>query len=234
VEHMRRARGRCMGSAYWQVNDSNPVISWSSIDYFGRWKGLHYAARRFYAPVLLSCDDSDPAHPALYVTNDTRETVDAEVVCRLRDNHARVLREFTAAVHMPALTAGECLCPDLSADLTEARDKRTKYIEYALIRKGEILSAGTTLLVRPKAFDFITPEIDCRISAEEGQLVLCFTASCFVKSVCLSLRDYDAVFSDNWFDIHGEQPICVTLPRQGALAAMSAEELRSQLVITHY
>ena len=234
VEHMRRARGRCMGSAYWQVNDSNPVISWSSIDYFGRWKGLHYAARRFYAPVLLSCDDSDPAHPALYVTNDTRETVDAEVVCRLRDNQARVLREFTAAVHVPALTAGECLCPDLSADLPEARDRRTKYIEYALIRKGEILSAGTTLLVRPKAFDFITPEIDCRISEEEGQLVLCFTASCFVKSVCLSLRDYDAVFSDNWFDIHGEQPICVTLPRQGALAAMSAEGLRSQLVITHY
>ena len=45
VEHMRRARGRCMGSAYWQVNDSNPVISWSSIDYFGRWKGLHYYAK---------------------------------------------------------------------------------------------------------------------------------------------------------------------------------------------
>ena len=63
VEHMRRARGRCMGSAYWQFNDSNPVISWSSVDYFGRRKALHYYAKRFYAPLLLSCDDRDPLHP---------------------------------------------------------------------------------------------------------------------------------------------------------------------------
>ena len=52
-----------MGSAYWQVNDSNPVISWSSIDYFGRWKGLHYYAKRFYAPCLISCDDTNRKKP---------------------------------------------------------------------------------------------------------------------------------------------------------------------------
>ncbi len=234
VEHMRRARGRCMGSAYWQVNDSNPVISWSSIDYFGRWKGLHYAARRFYAPVLLSCDDSDQTHPALHVTNDTREEVHAELVCRLRDNQARVLREFSAAVCVPALSASECLHLDLSADVAEKQDKRAKYIEYALIRNGETLSMGATLFVRPKAFDFIAPQIDCQISEKEEQFVLRFTASCFVKSVCLSLRDHDAVFSDNWFDIHGDQPVQVTLPRQSALSGISLKELQSQLVIAHY
>jgi beta-mannosidase len=93
---------------------------------------------------------------------------------------------------------------------------------------------GATLFVRPKAFDFIAPQIDCQISEKEEQFVLRFTASCFVKSVCLSLRDHDAVFSDNWFDIHGTQPVQVTLPRQGALSQMSVEELRSQLVIAHY
>lgn len=91
VEHMRRSRGRCMGALYWQVNDSNPVISWSGIDYFGRWKALHYAARRFYAPILLSCDDADPARPSLWVTNDTREDQTLTVVCRLRNNRAEVL-----------------------------------------------------------------------------------------------------------------------------------------------
>ncbi len=59
VEHMRRNRGKCMGSLYWQVNDSNPVISWSSLDYYNRPKALHYAAKRFYAPVLLSCLEED-------------------------------------------------------------------------------------------------------------------------------------------------------------------------------
>jgi beta-mannosidase len=51
VEHWRRNRGRCMGSLYWQVNDSWPVASWASIDYYGRWKALHYMAKNFYAPL---------------------------------------------------------------------------------------------------------------------------------------------------------------------------------------
>ena len=233
VEHMRRARGRCMGSAYWQVNDSNPVISWSSIDYFGRWKGLHYAARRFYAPVLVSCDDTDPLRPALYVTNDTRADVKARLVCRLRDHNALILREYEAQVCVPALQAMQCMRLDLADDLKTQADKRRCYIEYSLIQDEEI-SRGTTLFVRPKAFDFVRPQIDCQVSREEGFFRLRFSASCFVKSVCLSLRDEDAVFSDNWFDIHGGQTVDITLPREGALSALTAEELRSQLIIEHY
>ena len=234
VEHMRRSRGRCMGSAYWQVNDSNPVISWSSIDYFGRWKGLHYAARKFYAPVLLSCDDSDPNRPALYVTNDTREEIHAQLICRLRNNEACLLREFTAPVRVPALTAMQCLKVDLSDELITMQDKRCKYIEYELIQDGKTLSTGTTLFARPKAFDFMIPHIDCQISETESSFILRFSASCFVKSVCLSLRDYDAVFSDNWFDIHGSQLVTVSLPRKNALSALNSQELRSQLMIEYY
>ena len=68
VEQMRRHRGICMGSLYWQVNDCNPVISWSSIDYFGRWKALHYYARKFYAPIICSIDDSDKDNLILNVS----------------------------------------------------------------------------------------------------------------------------------------------------------------------
>jgi beta-mannosidase len=57
VEHWRRHRERVSGTLIWQLNDCWPVASWSSIDYFGRWKALHNAARRFYAPLLLSVAD---------------------------------------------------------------------------------------------------------------------------------------------------------------------------------
>jgi beta-mannosidase len=57
VEHFRRNRGRCMGAVYWQLNDIWPVVSWSSIDYFFRWKALHYYAKRFFQPVMLSCPE---------------------------------------------------------------------------------------------------------------------------------------------------------------------------------
>ncbi|HBE85749.1 MAG TPA: glycoside hydrolase family 2, partial [Lachnoclostridium sp.] len=57
VEHWRRHRGRCMGAIVWQLNDCWPVTSWSSIDYFGRWKALHYYEKRFFAPIMISCEE---------------------------------------------------------------------------------------------------------------------------------------------------------------------------------
>jgi beta-mannosidase len=57
VEHWRRNRGRCMGATVWQLNDIWPVASWSSIDYFGRWKALHYSEKRFFAPIMISCEE---------------------------------------------------------------------------------------------------------------------------------------------------------------------------------
>ena len=69
VEHWRRHMDRVAGTLYWQLNDCWPVASWSSLDYFGRWKALHYAARRFYAPVMLSIEDNPPEQ-ALHVTSE--------------------------------------------------------------------------------------------------------------------------------------------------------------------
>lgn len=53
VEYWRTRRPVCMGALYWQLNDVWPVASWSSIEHSGRWKLLHYAARRFFRPLLL-------------------------------------------------------------------------------------------------------------------------------------------------------------------------------------
>ncbi|MCX7047445.1 MAG: hypothetical protein NTX50_18425 [Candidatus Sumerlaeota bacterium] len=55
VESWRRSMPVCMGTIYWQLDDCWPVTSWSSIDYFGRWKALQYFSRRFYEPVHVSC-----------------------------------------------------------------------------------------------------------------------------------------------------------------------------------
>jgi beta-mannosidase len=54
VEHWRRLKPWCMGALYWQLNDLWPVASWASIDWHGRWKALHHAAGRFFAPLLVS------------------------------------------------------------------------------------------------------------------------------------------------------------------------------------
>lgn len=234
VEHMRRHRGICMGSSYWQINDSNPVISWSGIDCYGRWKALHYAARRFYAPVLLSCDDTDPGFCALTVTNDTREVFRGQIVCRLRDRHARVLLEERADLSAPAFGSVCGLRLDLRNETRTPEKQKSLYLEYELLEQGVSVSRGTTLFVRPKDFDFLPGEVSVKVRKEEKQFRLTLVSDVFVKSVCLSLRNGDAVFSDNWFDLHGAEPVTVTLPREGDLTDLGPEELENRLQIEHY
>ena len=255
VEHMRRARGRCMGSAYWQVNDSNPVISWSSIDWHGRWKALHYYAARFYAPILLSCDDSDPRRPKLVVTNDTPKQQKLSVRCNLRDNGARVLAKEEREYEVPALSAVEAFTWEIAPYLETLENRRSRYLEYSLLLDGRVISAGTTLFVRPKEFSFekvnVKTEVSMAAKAEdgtdmkagiatcgsfgrEGDFQITVTADGFCKSVCLSLSDYDGEFSDNWFDVHGGEPVILWLRRTGELEKLSASEVEKQLQIRHY
>ena len=119
VEHFRRNRGRCMGTVYWQLNDCWPVASWSSIDYYGRWKALHYYAKRFFAPVLLSCEEEGllnqmmnvnaepfPVKKSIWlnVTNETMQEKQAVVKWQLRDPDAKVLCEQACKVTVPPLS----------------------------------------------------------------------------------------------------------------------------------
>lgn len=80
VEHWRRSMARTRGALYWQLNDCWPGPSWSSVDSHGRWKALHYAIRRAYAPVLLSLvEDRTTSAVEVHVTNDTTADVTAIV-----------------------------------------------------------------------------------------------------------------------------------------------------------
>ena len=120
TEHWRRNRGRCMGTIYWQINDCWPVASWSSIDYFGRWKALHYFARRFFAPVMISCCEEGemtqrPSCVSEYhdieksvrlcVSNETRREISGIVRWALRDASSGVLRSGEERVRVPALSS---------------------------------------------------------------------------------------------------------------------------------
>ncbi len=97
VEHWRRNLGRCMGSLYWQLNDCWPVASWSSIDYFGRWKALHYYAKKFYDPILLSLEEGE-ADVSIYVTNDKLEAISGRIEWKLRSNDSTIVEQGSTEV----------------------------------------------------------------------------------------------------------------------------------------
>ncbi|MEG2252996.1 MAG: glycoside hydrolase family 2 protein, partial [Clostridia bacterium] len=209
VEHWRRNRGRCMGAIIWQLNDCWPVASWSSIDYAGRWKALHYVAKRFFAPVLLSaCEEGELSqnpkinefHPEpirksarLNVCNERREPVSGVVRWALRAPDASVVKEGTYAVTVPALSAlwlDELAFPE--ASLTG------HYLSFALEVEGKNVSQGTALFCAPKHFQFKDPCLT--VTLEGDELIVC--ASAFAKHVCIESEDADLLLEDNFFDMN--------------------------------
>jgi len=208
VEHWRRNRGRCMGAIYWQLNDCWPVISWSSLDYNLRWKALHYAAKRFFAPLMISCKEEGeltslssvnvqvetPVQNTvqLCVANETMLDQECSVVWTLRDTKARILRggeEQVRVAPLSSLWLNEMEFKDM--------DRQGQYISYSLIRGEETVSSGTVLLTRPKHFRFEDPRLTVRLQGDE----IVVTAETFAKSVFIDSADGLLKLSDNWIDM---------------------------------
>lgn len=230
VEHWRRHRGRCMGALYWQLNDCWPVASWSSIEYGGRWKALHYAAKRFFAPVLLSAVREEET-VALYLTNEQRRPVTGTILWHLRDHAAGVLAEGSGEAALPQLSAKKCLTIDLR-ELAGGFAPEKSYLDYRFISNGRELSAGTLLFTKPKYFAFLDPQLTFDLTEEEDGFTVRVKAKAFAKNVCLELAGVDVVFSDNFFDLPGGTEQAVRLDRAGLATALSLQDLREKLVVT--
>lgn len=231
VEHWRRNRGRCMGSTYWQLNDCWPVASWSSIDYCGRWKALHYFAKRFYAPVLASaCEEGTGA--ALHVTNETLNPVSGTMRWALRDNEGKVLREGAEAVEIPALSAVCVNELDFAGELAGNALRRT-YLEFALEAGtgGQILSEGTVLFTKAKHFEWRNPDLQVRVEEQADAYLIEVTAGAYAKYVCLDLRHADARFNDNFFDLAPGRTFVVTAPKRTLSKPLDLETFSAELCV---
>ena len=212
VEHWRRNRGRCMGAIYWQLNDCWPVASWASIDYFGRWKALHYAAKRFFAPVLLSCceegtltqrtnvnaelrEDAVEKSIQLNVCNETMNPVQVQVRWALRNANGSILSSGEESANVDALSVKwfeKRFFPE--ADLYD------NYVSYELWSGGLKISGGTVLFCAPKHFNFVDPELDLEVDGDE----IIVTSKAYARAVEIVCEDGDVLYDDNYFDLNAE------------------------------
>ena len=224
VEHLRRNRERCMGALVWQVNDCWPVASWSSIDYYGRWKALQYAERRFFAPVMISaCEDG--ARVELYLHNDTRADFSGAVSWKLLDGDSNTVLEGGSQVRVPALSAAPYTSLDFSEQLDSVEKRRSLYLRFTLSEAGKTIGRGTVLFVKPKHYDLKEPGLSVRAEDGDGCIRVFVSARAFAKDVELIPRE-DAVLSDNFFDLAGGEERCVEAPAVPGGAAAFLEGLR--------
>ena len=210
VEHWRRHTNRVSGTLYWQLNDCWPVASWASLDYFGRWKALHYAARRFYAPLMLSIEDAPPKQ-SIFISSDLMKDWSGKVRWSLVDLDGKVLTsgEKAASVSVNGVTAVESL--DFSQYLND--DLRRELAFIAELWEGDTCLARQSAFFAPtKHLKLKAPQITSTLSAKDGVLSIEISSKSFARLVEVSLSGADVVFSDNYFDLPANTKVTVTAP----------------------
>lgn len=214
VEHYRRNRGRCMGTLVWQLNDIWPTASWSSIDYYGRWKALHYIEKRAFTPVLISCEEIGETtnHPVctvpvekleksvrLNISNEKMDEVAGKVRWSLRNADGSVIKQAEIQVKVPALSS---VWFD-KIDFSDC-DELSTYFSYEMEVDGKIVSGGSVLFTPPKHFHFENPQLSYRI--ENGRVIV--RAEKFAKNVMIEPKNGEILLEDNYFDMNpGEKTI---------------------------
>jgi beta-mannosidase len=210
VEHWRRNKERVSGILYWQLNDCWPVASWASLDYFGRWKALHYAAKRFYAPVLLSIEDKG-TQMDLHLTSDVNAPWSGRVRWMLMTLEGEMLRSGEIDAALAALASERVAVLDFSADVQG--DLRRKVVLVAELSSGEArVSTALATFAPNKHLELRDPGLRVEVFKEGKLARLVVSAQSLARFVELKLEGADTIFADNYFDVPAGWTVAVTCP----------------------
>ncbi len=203
IEHFRRLRPHTMGTLVWQLNDCWPVQSWAWIDYRLRPKLAWYAAKRFYAPLLLSLwreGDGVRAH----LVNDAVEARAGTLVVRVVNHDGTVLWSSTTDASVEAGGSVEVLAVDLAPEVLDAAPHAVVHATFDDVE-------ATLLLCEPKELRLPVPQVQLTATPTADGARLHVVATTLAVSVVLSLQDADARWSDNGFHLLPGEPREITV-----------------------
>ncbi len=209
AEHLRRQRPRTMGSLYWQLNDCWPVASWASIDYYGRWKALHYYARRFYDDVLVSPFEDD-GKVATYIVSDRTQPMQAELRIRVLDFSGKQLFENKQNITVPELSS-KIYSNITREELLKGTDAHHAFAVFELSSGGKLISRNLMLFDVTRNVALPKPQIKTEVTGSSGTYTLRLESPVLARNVYLSFGDSDVSVSDNYFDLLPNEPVTIEL-----------------------
>ena len=246
IEHFRRSMPRTMGALYWQLNDCWPVFSWSSVEFGGKWKALHYGARRFFAPALVSAHvpgdetagvgnrlKSTIGEVHLYTVYDGREPeVGAHLAWELRHLDGRRLEHGGRAVTLRYNESVRQETLDFAGAMAE-HGAGNLYLHVLLTVDGRTVSEDTVFLTAPRFLSLPHAPVEAAVTAAgegEGVFDVEFRSAVFQHRVKFELGGLAYRASDNFFDLHPHWPHRVRVRlKKTAAAVLTADELRAKL-----
>ena len=199
VESHRRNMPFCMGTLYWQFNDCWPGISWSSIDYRGDWKALHYAARDFYSPVLI-CIKKNQNNLDFFIINDQDKTFEAEVNIQICLLNGKVLKEDKKVV-LVGPTNSDCIFTyDMISDgLFSSFNFAESFVCCEILKKDTVISSNEFFFVKPKELALSKPDYEFSYKKNGDNFSLSIKANTFMYRLFIQSGNVEGHFSENYF-----------------------------------
>ena len=207
AESWRREMPRSTACIFWQLNDCWPVASWSSVDYYGRWKALQFLARRFYAPVLVSgTTDATTGRAGLWLTSDLRQPVSGVLRWQVTDSAGNSLREGQIKTEIAPQSSREIQVLELG-DLLQTHGVGDVLV-WLDFQSGESSSSGENLLIfgKPKNLELRNPQIKTQIKSYGDSFLVTLTAQYPALWSWVSLTNSDATLHDNFVHLRANSP----------------------------
>ena len=214
IEAHRRAMPKCMGSLYWQLNDCWPVVSWSGIDYFGRWKALQYKLQHLFAPVLVSPVFTNK-RVEIYLVSDLLNSEKVLLKATLMDFKGEVYWQKQEPVTMEANTSKLVFSTAMDS-LLRAVGKNKVFLYVEIRKKNRLLAENNLFFAKTKDLVLPKPQIQYKITNRNSVYEISLSSKVFVKYVFLDWPDDTGVFSDNYFSLlpHRQKIIRVHLKKK--------------------
>ena len=215
IEAHRRNRPYCMGSLYWQLNDSWPVVSWSSIDYYGNWKAMHYQSKRAFAPVLLNAFKEGDQLCIYTLSDELKEHKNATLQLKVMDFNGKVLNKKVVKGEVPANASA--VFHKEAYDGLATNPTNTLLLMTLKNQKGEVLSEEIYYFNYPKDQELPVAKVSYKVKQMDGKCEVTLSSKQLARDIFVEIPFQGARFSDNFFDL---------LPGQTKKIVITSDEIK--------
>lgn len=219
IEAHRRNRPYCMGSLFWQLNDSWPVVSWSSIDYYGNWKAMQYQSQRAFAPVLINAIKEGDDLCVYLISDELQDRGDVRLTVELMDFDGKSHGKWTHSGKLTANTSMLFLKKRVDEFLSK-QDAATSFLRFTLKAKnGAALADEVFYFAYPKDQKLPEARIETSVKKRGEAIEMTLKTDKLARDIFIEVPVQGVRFSDNFFDLLPGQrkKITITSPEDYSL-----------------